>query len=217
MSTDTTIFVVDDDTAVRDALTYLLEAAGYAVEAYADAGTFLASYDPRRPGCLILDMQMPGIDGLELQALLAERKDSRPIIFLTGQATVSMTARAFRHGAFDFLEKPVKGGTLLAYVRKALQQDAESRREAIIHNKAAARCATLTQRELEILPLVAACNSNKDIARQLRISHRTVEFHRMRIMYKTGARTVIELAAIAQAAGLLVMPPLDDVVSSETP
>lgn len=215
MSTNATIFVVDDDIAVCDSLTYLLEAAGYRVEAYADAGAFLTSYDPSRPGCLILDMQMPGIDGLELQALLAERKDSRPIIFLTGQATVSMTARAFRHGAFDFLEKPVKGETLLIHVRKALLQDTEYRRTATIRDLAASRCATLTQRELEIVPLVAAGHSNKDIARQLMISYRTVELHRTHIMQKTGAHTVIELAAIAQAAGLLLNSPFLDVITSE--
>lgn len=217
MSDGITVFIVDDDSAVRDALTRLLEAAGYAVESYPDAEAFLAAYEPHRPGCLVLDMKMPGMSGLGLQAVLAERKDSRPIIFLTAHGTVPMTVSALKHGAFDFLEKPAKGRALLAHIRSALQQDAERRREAADRDQARVRCATLTQREREILSLVAAGSSNKGIGRQLGISHRTVELHRMRIMHKTGTQNVIELAAIAQDAGFSLMPPLgDDVSGPET-
>ena len=206
MSTDVTIFVIDDDSAVRDALTRLLEAAGYTVEAYPSAEAFLAAYAPNRPGCLVLDIQMPGMGGLGLQELLAERRDSRPIIFLTGHATVPTTVRALKSGAFDFLEKPVEGRVLLEYIRSALQQDANRRDEAMVREHARVRCATLTQRELEILPLVVTGMSNKDIARELSISHRTVELHRMRIMQKIGTHSLVELAAIAQAAGISLPP-----------
>lgn len=217
MKSRAAVFLVDDDSAVRDALTGLLEAAGYAVEAYPDAETFLAAYEPHRPGCLVLDMQMPGMGGLGLQAILAERRDSRPIIFLTGHATVPMTVRALKNGAFDFLEKPAEGGTLLMYVRNALRRDAEHRREAELRDQARTRCATLTSREQDILPLVAAGGSNKYIARQLGISHRTVELHRIRIMRKIGAHTLIELAAIAKAAGFSLNPPLngDDIAPDQ--
>lgn len=217
MSDGSTVFIVDDDSAVRDSLTHLLEAAGYAVEAYPTAEAFLAAYEPRRPGCLVLDLQMPGMGGLGLQAVLAERKDTRPIIFLTAHATVPISVRALKNGAFDFLEKPAEGGSLLARIRRALQRDAEGRREVEHRDQARLRCATLTQREREILSLVAAGNSSKDIGHQLGISHRTVELHRMRIMQKTGAHNVIELAAIAQAAGFSLKPPLgDDVPTPET-
>jgi FixJ family two-component response regulator len=208
MNDDGTVFIVDDDSAVRDALARLLEAAGYAVESYPDAEAFLAAYEPRRPGCLVLDMQMPGMGGL------AERKDSRPIIFLTAHGTVPMTVRALKNGAFDFLEKPAEHGTLLACVRSALQKDAERRREAADRDQARIRCATLSQREREILHLVVAGSSNKDIGRRLGISHRTVELHRMRIMHKTGAQNVIELAAIAQAAGFSLKSSLGDDTST---
>jgi FixJ family two-component response regulator len=112
-----------------------------------------------------------------------------------------MTVRALKNGAFDFLEKPVEGGALLAHVRAALQRDAERRREAAVSDQARIRCAALTTRERELLPLMAAGVGNKDIARQFGISHRTVELHRMRIMHKTGSQTVVELAEIAKAAG----------------
>jgi two-component system, LuxR family, response regulator FixJ len=217
MSAGATIFLVDDDSAVRDALTRLLEAAGYAVEAYPDAEAFLAAYEPRRAGCPVLDMQMPGMGGLGLQAVLAERQDSRPIIFLTAHGTVPTTVRALKNGAFEFLEKPAEGGALLAQVRNALQRDAERRREAADRDQARLRCATLTRRERDILPLVATGTSNKDIARQLGISHRTGELHRMRILRKTGAHTVVELAAIAQRAGFSLTLFLgDDVPPPET-
>lgn len=197
-----TVFIVDDDQAVRDSLESLFGAAGYAVEAYPDAKAFLADCGPQRPGCLVLDMQMPGMSGLDLQAALVERGDSRPIIFLTAHGTVPMTVRALKGGAYDFLEKPAEGGTLLDLVNRALQRDAAERHIAAQRDLARQHCDTLTQRELEVLQLVIAGKSNKDIGRELDISHRTVELHRMRIMQKTRAQNVIELAAIAQAAEL---------------
>lgn len=206
MDSASTIFIVDDDRDVRDALTSLFEAAGYLTEAYPDAETFLAAYERDRPGCLVLDMQIPGMGGLALQEVLADRRDSRPIIFLTAHGTVPLTVRALKDGAFDFLEKPAEGRALLDLVRKALQRDADKRRETAERDLARQSCSTLTRREREILRLVVAGNSNKDIGNQLGISHRTVELHRMRIMHKTGAQNVVELVNIAMTAGLFPDP-----------
>ena len=210
MSANDTVFIVDDDSAVLDSLTRLLKTAGYIVEPYPNAEAFLAGYDTRRPGCLILDMQMPGMGGLGLQAVLAERKDIRPIIFLTAHATVPTTRYALKQGAFDFLEKPPNGKELLAHVKNALQRDAEARRQDVVRNEARMRCATLTQREREILQLVIAGNSNKDIGLKLGISRRTVELHRTHIVLKTGTKKVVELVAIAQAAGIASKPTTEE-------
>ena len=202
MNNTATVFIIDDDQAVRDSLESLFAAAGYTTESFAGAEAFLATYDPRRPGCLLLDMQMPGMGGLGLQKALAERKDSRPIIFLTAHGTVPMTVRALKNGAFDFLEKPADGNALLDLVSRAIQWNAEERQKETEHLQALRRCDTLTEREYEILKLVVAGKSNKEIGRELDISHRTVELHRMRVMQKTGTHSVIELAALAQTAGL---------------
>lgn len=214
MNAEATVFVIDDDAAVRDALTRLLTAAGHAVESYANAEAFLAACDTDRPGCLVLDMQMPGMNGLELQSAFIERRLRLPIIFLTGHGTVSTAVHALNRGAFDFLEKPVEGGKLLARVGAALRADAGQRRAAAARNALLARCATLTARERELLPLVAAGRSSKDIARQLGISHRTVELHRGRIMQKMDARTVVELAGIAQTCESAGAAPDGDIVHS---
>ena len=212
MSIAPVVFVVDDDAAVRDSLRALLEVAGYAVEPYSGAEAFLSAYDPQRPGCLLLDLQMPGMGGLELQSVFTERRVRLPIIFLTGYGTVSTAVRSLNRGAFDFLEKPVEGDALLARVAEALRIDAERRRDGAVRDAAQARCAALTPREREMLPLVAAGHSSKEIARRFGISHRTVELHRTRIMHKTGAGTVIELAAMAQACGLTDTPQLGEAV-----
>jgi len=217
MSDTSTIFIVDDDQAVRDALSILFEAAGYVTEAFPDAETFLATYEPDRPGCLVLDMKMPGMGGLGLQASLAARGDCRTIIFLTAHGTVPTTTRAFKNGAFDFLEKPVEGGDLLAHVREALKKDEAQRRDTMERNLAQRRCALLTAREHDILPLVASGKSSKEIGCLLNISYRTVELHRMRIMQKTGAQNLIELAAITHAAGLSSEPFPKSDTTPETP
>jgi FixJ family two-component response regulator len=206
MSARPTVFVVDDDASVRDGLTRLLAAGGYAVEAFGSAEAFLAACDGQRPGCLLLDVQMPGMGGLGLQSVLAERELRWPIIFLTAHGTVPTTVRALKGGAFDFLEKPAEGGALLARVREALRLDAERRRAAAARAAVLARCAALTAREREIVPFVAGSESSKAIARRLGISHRTVELHRARIMRKLGARTVVELATLARAGGLAQAP-----------
>lgn len=201
MTEDATVFVVDDDASVRDAITRLLTAGGYTVEAWDSAETFLDAFRSERRGCLLLDLQMPGMSGLDLQAALLERGLCLPIIFLTGHGTVRASVDAMKRGAIDFLEKPVTGEALLAHVQRALEVDAERRREEAVQDEMRARCATLTARERDVFARIAAGLSNKDVARMLGISHRTVELHRARVMYKLDASTVVELAAMARACG----------------
>ncbi len=206
MNAEATVYVVDDDAAVRNALVQLLSAAGYAVESYESGSEFLAACQPDRAGCVILDIQMPGMNGLELQTALAERHCRQPIIFLTGHGTISMAVGAINHGAFDFLEKPVDGKVLLARVGEALQHDAERRREEDTRNLVLQRWESLTARERSVVPLVVAGRSSKEIARQLGISDRTVETHRAHIMQKMGASSVAELTAMGQGYGLVDVP-----------
>lgn len=201
MNEDATVFVVDDDASVRVALMRLLTAAGYAVEAWDSAEAFLQAFRPEQSGCLLLDLKMPGMSGLDLQAELARRGSRLPIIFLTGHGTVPASVRAMKNGAFEFLEKPVAGEALVTHVKRAFRLDAERRREETAHKDLQERYATLTAREREVFPLIAAGRSNKDVARILGISYRTVELHRARIMRKLDASTLVELAAMARACG----------------
>jgi FixJ family two-component response regulator len=206
LSDDATVFVVDDDASVRDALTRLLTAGGFVAEAWDSAEAFLQAFRPERPGCVLLDMKMPGMSGLDLQRALAARGARLPIVFLTGHGTVSESVRAMKSGAFEFLEKPVAGEALLACVRRAVRLDAEHRRADAAQEALRARYTRLTPRERDVFPLIAAGRSNKEVARALCISHRTVELHRARIMRKLGAATLVELAEMARAGGLEIAP-----------
>jgi FixJ family two-component response regulator len=197
-----TVFVVDDDAAVRDSVCLLLETAGLAVEAHDSAESFLAALDPQRYGCLVLDMRMPGMGGLELQAELARRGALLPIIFLTAHGDIPMTVRAMKAGAADFLTKPVDGAELIERIEAALVRARADRDSQAARQEARARLAALTEREQEILALAVAGCTNKDIARRLGISFRTVEVHRSHILLKTGAATLIELAQLVAAGGL---------------
>lgn len=197
-----TVFVVDDDAAVRDSVCLLLETAGLAVEAHDSAESFLAALDPQRYGCLVLDMRMPGMGGLELQAELARRGALLPIIFLTAHGDIPMTVRAMKAGAADFLTKPVDGAELIERIEAALLRARSDRESVAARQEARARLAALTEREQEILALAVAGCTNKDIARRLGISFRTVEVHRSHILLKTGAATLIELAQLVAAGGL---------------
>lgn len=197
-----TVFVVDDDAAVRDSVCLLLETAGLAVEAHDSAESFLAALDPQRYGCLVLDMRMPGMGGLELQAELARRGALLPIIFLTAHGDIPMTVRAMKAGAADFLTKPVDGAELIERIEAALVRARADRESEAARQEARARLAALTEREQEILALAVAGCTNKDIARRLGISFRTVEVHRSHILLKTGAATLIELAQLVAAGGL---------------
>jgi FixJ family two-component response regulator len=196
-----TVFVVDDDAAVRDSLTALIESDGLPVETFASAEDFLAAYRPGRPGCLLLDLLMPGMGGLELQRLLAARGIELPIIFLTGHGSVRDSVRALRGGAVDFLEKPPDPGTVLAEVREALARDAAARAEGERRAEVRRRLGRLTGREREVMRRMVAGRSCKEIARDLGISPRTVEIHRARVLAKLEASSVPDLIGLALASG----------------
>ena len=199
-NTESTIFLVDDDEAVRDALELLMETAQFNTESFDSAEAFLDACDPDRPGCLVLDIRMPGMSGIKLQEELAARGIIIPIIFLSGHGTVPMSAQAFRSGAIDFMEKPFEENILLERIQEAIRFD-QSNREALgKQEKAQSRLASLTPREDEIMWLIVAGKANKEIAAELDLSHRTVESHRGRIMEKTGAHSLPELVELARAS-----------------
>ena len=206
MSAAPTVFVVDDDAAVRDGLALLLDTAGLAVETYDSAAAFLAVCSADRAGCLILDVRMPEMGGPELQAELNRRGIDLPIIFLTAHGDIPTTVQAMKAGALDFLTKPVAGDDLLERVRAAFEKVARLREQESATQSLRERLEGLTAREREIMRLVADGIANKEIARRLGISHRTVEVHRARVMQKTGVTNLVELSRLAQACGLLAGP-----------
>ncbi len=188
-----TVFLIDDDQAVRDAVGLLLRATGLIVESFASATDFLKSDGIRRPGCLLLDVRMPGMSGLDLQKQLQEQGHHIPIIFMTGHGDIPMATRAMKAGAFDFIEKPFQGQTLLARVREALERDARELCRQAQRSEAARRLARLSPREREVLERVAAGQYNKVIAAELGISLSTVEIHRKRVMEKLEADSLSNL------------------------
>jgi len=191
------VFVIDDDEAVRDALTMQLEAAGHAVAAFGTASQFLDVCTHGTRGCIILDVDMPVMDGPALQEELLRRNVQLPVIFLSGKGTIPITVRTIKAGAMDFLTKPVDGSVLLARVQKALEQCLLLQKQAEAFRSIALRLAALTEREREVMMLAVAGLTNKEIAQRLGISHRTVEIHRTHVMQKTGASNLLELARIA--------------------
>jgi two-component system response regulator FixJ len=194
-----TVFVVDDDAAMRDSLAQLLEAAGLQVETHAGGPDFLAAYGENRPGCLLLDMAMPSMTGLEVQAVLQSRGFAIPIIFLTGHGDIPLTVRALQAGAVDFLEKPIQGATLLDRVRRALGLDEEWRQAEGRVQAIQQRFERLTLREREVMELMVSGLTSKEIARKLDISPRTVEVHRTHVMHKMAATNLPELVNMATA------------------
>jgi RNA polymerase sigma factor (sigma-70 family) len=202
MKLQPTVFLVDDDPAIRDLLTLLLERAGLIVESYPSARLFLEAYNPDQPGCLVLDVSMPDMSGLELQEALSAKQIHIPIIFITGHGDIPMSVRAIKAGAVDFLEKPFKKEILLTRVREALIEDAKTRQDDTEKATIRTRFARLTPREQEVMALVIIGKSNKEIAKQLAISHRTVETHRARIMEKMATKSLPELITLASALKL---------------
>jgi two-component system, LuxR family, response regulator FixJ len=194
---DKTVFVVDDDTAVRKGLAFSLRAAGYMVEAFPSALAFLEDHDPARGGCLLLDVQMPGMTGVELQQQLNVRGWRIPVIFITGHGTVSLAVAAIKAGAFDFIEKPLREEALLECIDRALNWNDAVHEERLERAQLQARAALLTEREREVLDLVAAGEPNKLIARHLGISFRTVELHRAHIIEKLQAHSLSDLIRMA--------------------
>jgi len=197
---EATVFIVDDDAAVRDSLGLLLRSVGLASEAFASADGFLASFDPARPGCLVLDVRMPGMSGLELQARLHERHATIPIVFLTAHADVDMAVRAVKGGAVEFVQKPFRDQDLLDKLQAALAEDAAARHLRADADAVRARIASLTPRERQLLDLVVAGKANKEIAQELGISPRTVEIHRAHVMRKMLAVSVSDLVRLVLGA-----------------
>ena len=192
-----TIYIVDDDEAVRDSLRWLLEANGYAVRSFAGAEEFLAAYDPDQVGVLIADIRMPGMSGLELQETLIARKAPLPIVFITGHGDVPMAVSTMKKGAVDFLEKPFNEADLRALVANMLEQARERVREAHAQRDQQAVLSRLTAREQQVLERIVAGRLNKQIAGDLNISIKTVEAHRANIMEKLEVTTVADLMKIA--------------------
>jgi FixJ family two-component response regulator len=198
-----TVFVVDDDASVVKALSRLLRAKGYDVRSFTSSRTFLDDHDAAVPGCAVLDVAMPDLDGLALQqALTTATGLPRPIIFLTGRGDVPTSVRAMKAGAVDFLTKPVDGGALLAAIARAADQDAKLRQGHAELVAIQDRLASLTPREREVLAHVVAGRLNKQIAGALGTVEKTIKVHRSRMMDKMGVRTVADLVRLAQRVGI---------------
>jgi FixJ family two-component response regulator len=190
------VFVVDDDEAVRSSLRLLLKSVGLAATALPSAQEFLATYDPQQPGCLVLDVRMPGMSGLELQQQLNLRGAIIPVIFITGHGDVPMAVEAMQHGAFDFLQKPFRDQDLIDRIQRALTKDKQNRAELGERSRYRERLETLTPREREVLALVTSGKPNKVMAGDLGVSQRTVEIHRARVMEKMGVPSLAQLVRI---------------------
>lgn len=197
---DGTVFVLDDDAAMRDSLSWLIQSIGLPVEAYSTAGEFLSKYQPGRAGCLVLDVRMRGMSGLDLQEELARREIHIPVIILTGHADVPTAVRAMKAGAVDFLEKPFSDQALLDRIQRALELDRARRRSQAERAELASRLSVLSPREREIVELLVDGKANKEIAAALQLSTRTVEGHRAHIMAKLGATSFAEVVRLTLLA-----------------
>jgi RNA polymerase sigma factor (sigma-70 family) len=186
------VFIVDDDDAVRASLGFLLKSVGIAATSLGSAQAFLAAHDALQPGCLILDIRMPGMSGLELQQQLNLRGAIIPVIFITGHGDVPMAVAAMKDGAFDFVQKPFRDQDLIDRVQRALARDQENRMALSQHSKIRTRLESLTPREREVLELMTRGKPNKVMAADLGISQRTVEIHRARVMEKMEARSLAQ-------------------------
>ncbi len=196
---ESTVFVVDDDDAVRDSMRWLVESIGLPVETYASAREFLETHDPNRPGCLVLDVRMPGMSGLDLQEKLHENGIVIPIIVVTGHGDVPTAVRAIKAGAVEFIEKPVNDQLLLDTIQRCIEKDTEYRQESATRSVIAARYMSLTPREREVMAQVVAGEPNKMIARNLDLSAKTIEAHRAAVMRKMEADSLANLVHMAIA------------------
>lgn len=196
------VFIVDDDPSVRKALTRIVAASGLEATAYGSGDEFLERFDPDAAGCLVLDLEMPGLGGLELQHLLVERGVILPVLFLTGRGSIHTSVCAMKDGAVDFLTKPVDADALLAAVHQAIERDRAARVARVERLGIERRFATLTPREREVLPYVLSGWLSKQIASDLDIVEKTVKVHRSRIMHKLETKSVAELVRLAGRAGI---------------
>ena len=200
------VIVVDDDEAVRDSLQLMLEAEGFEPRTYESGRQLLAAPDLPEQGCLLLDVRMPGMDGLELQRALVDRKVTLPIIIMTGHGDVPIAVRAMKAGAVDFVEKPFAAEAMVAVIRQAIERARPSAASAGASEDLKARIESLTPREREVLDRLVAGRANKVIAFELDISPRTVEIHRARVMEKMQARNLSQLVRLALAGGIVPEP-----------
>jgi FixJ family two-component response regulator len=198
-----TVFVVDDDAGVRKSLVRLLASAGYRVESFASADLFLGRWkENSAPGCVLLDIQMPGLNGLQLQEQLQHSAHAIPVIFITGHGDIPSSVKAMKAGAVDFFPKPINDEDLLRAIREAIQRDHRERGDLAERSSLAARLDTLTPREREVLELVVRGMLNKQIAAALNASEKTIKIHRGRVMEKMKARSVADLVHAAEKIGL---------------
>jgi FixJ family two-component response regulator len=197
-----TVYVIDDDDAVRRFLTEMLSSVSLNVEEYASAQDFLDDGEAAAPGCLVLDLRMPGMSGLELQKKLAERAIRLPIIFLTGHGDVEVAVHAMKGGAVDFIEKPFNNELLLDRIQAAISRSVHDNRNSADESEIEMRLQKLTPRERQVLELVSTGLTNKGVARELDISERTVEIHRAHVMEKMEAKSLASLVKMASAVGV---------------
>ncbi len=202
MTTKPTIFILDDDKAVRDSLKDLLESAGLSVETHGSGRAFLDTFDPRRGGCLLLDLRMPDMNGLEVQERLAAKGSTLPIIMVTAHGDIPMAVRAIKAGAANFIEKPFREEVILDSVRMAIEPGQETCAKAFPVDDIRARIGSLTPREREVLDQLIIGQPNKVAAFHLEISPRTVEIYRARVLEKMQARSLPHLVRMTLAAGL---------------
>ena len=196
------VFIVDDAREIRAALTCMFNVAGYQVRAFESAERFLAEQDCEVPGCVLIDMGLPGMNGIDLQRALVGSRSTRPVIFLTGRGDIKTSVQAMKMGAVDFLTKPVDDARLFAAVDQALRLDAEQRLERAICTTIHRRLGTLTPRERQVLEQVIRGRLNKQIAADLGITEKTIKVHRERVMRKTGARSVPDLVRLGARVGI---------------
>lgn len=201
--TEATVFIADDDAAVRDSLRVLLEVAGYKVRSFASGKDFLAAVESSDKGCLIVDVRMPEIGGIEVQERLRVERIALPVIVITGHGDVPLAVRAMKAGAIDFVEKPFSEDAIRAAVERAFEISRREQEAGVEAADAMARISRLSERERDVLRLLVAGKSNKVIAHELAISPRTVEIHRARVMEKTRVRSLSELVLVALAAGIV--------------
>jgi FixJ family two-component response regulator len=195
------VFIVDDDEAVRSSLRLLLKSVGLVPTALGSAREFLDKYDPAQPGCLVLDVRMPGMSGIELQETLNRQGAVIPVIFITGHGDVPMAVEAMQAGAFDFLQKPFRDQDLIDRIQRALEKDRASRAALTERSLIRERLESLTPREREVLTLVTSGKPNKIMAADLGVSQRTVEIHRARVMEKMGATSLAQLVRMTMDLG----------------
>ncbi len=211
------IVIVDDDPDVRLALRRLIVSAGYPVRAFSSASEFLEHGLEPEPGCILLDLRLPDLDGIELHQRLRAGGSPPPVIFMTGYGDIPTSVQAMKSGALDFLAKPISDDTLIGSIENALELSAKQREERLRVQEIARRFATLTPREMDVLRLVLAGLLNKQIARELSISEKTVKVHRGRVMSKIGVRRVAQLVQYAVQLGFEAAPVRNRKSLSETP